>query len=57
VHEVRARKTAPVSVDPPAVEEIVDAEGTRVPVRIFFATAAQPRGVCLDVHGRDAGTE
>jgi hypothetical protein len=51
LHDVRARKAAPAPVDPPAVEEIVEAEGARVAVRIFTPTAAKSRGVYLDIHG------
>ncbi len=51
LHDARTRRAAPAPVDPPAVEEIVDAEGARVAVRIFSPTAAPARGVCLDIHG------
>lgn len=51
VHEVRARTPAPVPVDPPAVEEVVEAEGARVAVRIVAPSAGPVRGVYLDVHG------
>jgi hypothetical protein len=34
LHDVRARNSAPAHVNPPAVEEIVEAEGARVAVRI-----------------------
>lgn len=51
LHDVRARRAAPAPVDPPAVAEIVEAEGARVAVRIFSPTAAQSRGVYLDIPG------
>jgi acetyl esterase len=51
LHDVRARRAAPAPVDPPAVEEIVEAEGARVAVRIFSPTVAKSRGVYLDIHG------
>ena len=51
LHEVRASRGAPVPVDPPPVEEVVEADGARVAVRITCPTAGTPRGVLLDVHG------
>lgn len=51
LHDVRARRAAAAPVDPPAVEEIVEAEGARVAVRISTTTAARSRGVYLDIHG------
>lgn len=51
LHEARALRAAPVPVDPPAVEEIVEAESARVAVRIFTPATARPRGVHLDIHG------
>jgi acetyl esterase len=50
LHEVRARRAAPAPVDPPAVEETVEADGARVAVRIL-SPATEPRGVYLDIHG------
>ena len=38
-------------VDPPAVEEVVDADGARVPVRISYPTGSTCRGAYLDIHG------
>ena len=51
LHEARARKAAPVTVDPPAREEIVEVDGARVALRILLPTTAGPRGVYLDIHG------
>lgn len=51
LHEVRARRATPAPVDPPAVEEIVEADGAGVAVRIFAPPAAEARGVYLDIHG------
>lgn len=51
VHEVRARTPAPVPVDPPAVAEVVEADGARVAVRILVPTSGTVRGAYLDVHG------
>jgi acetyl esterase/lipase len=51
LRDVRARRIAPAPVDPPAVEEVVEAEGARVAVRILCPAAAPPRGVYLDIHG------
>ena len=51
VHEVRARTPAPVPVDPPAVEEVVEADGARVAVRIVAPITGRVRGAYLDVHG------
>jgi acetyl esterase/lipase len=49
--EVRANRSTPPPADPPAIEEIADVAGSRVPVRIFYPAAGQPRGVYLDIHG------
>jgi acetyl esterase/lipase len=51
LREARARRAAPAPVDPRAVEETVEAGGARVAVRILSPTAAEPRGVHLDIHG------
>lgn len=51
LHEVRARRTAPLPADPPAAQEIVEADGARVAVRIFCPSDSTPRGVYLDIHG------
>ncbi len=47
---MRARTPAPVPVDPPAVEEVVEADGARVAVRIVAPSTGAVRGACLDVH-------
>jgi acetyl esterase len=49
--EMRARMSAPSSADPPAVEEMAEAAGVQVPVRIFTPTNGVARGVYLDMHG------
>ncbi|MFI9025345.1 alpha/beta hydrolase [Streptomyces sp. NPDC053560] len=49
--EVRAKRSAPLPADPPAIEETVEAGGVRVPVRIFTPSGKRARGVCLDIHG------
>ena len=36
---------------PPAVEELVEAAGRRVPVRILAPQSGQVRAVCLEIHG------
>jgi acetyl esterase/lipase len=51
LREVRASRCAPSPADPPAGEEIVEAAGVRVPVRIFTPTDGRARGVYLDIHG------
>lgn len=51
LREMRARRSAPSPVDPPAIEETVEAAGARVPVRIFTPTDGRARGVYLDIHG------
>jgi acetyl esterase len=51
LHDLRARRAAPTPVDPPAIEEIAEAEGARVAVRIFCPTGSTSRGVYLDIHG------
>ncbi|WP_228994919.1 alpha/beta hydrolase fold domain-containing protein [Streptomyces sp. DH8] len=48
---VRARRSAPPAADPPAVEEMAEAAGARVPVRVFLPSGGPPRGVHLDIHG------
>lgn len=49
--EVRAKRSAPPPADPSAIEEIVEATGARVPVRIFTPSDERARGVYLDIHG------
>lgn len=44
------RSTAPPTT-PPAVEEIMEAAGVRVPLRIFAPAEGSVRGVHLDIHG------
>ncbi|MDH6283776.1 acetyl esterase/lipase [Prescottella agglutinans] len=51
LREVRTRRPAPSPADPPATEEIVEAAGRRVPVRICAPTGGRARGVYLDIHG------
>jgi acetyl esterase len=51
LQEMRASRPAPSPADPPAVEEIVEAAGARVPVRIFTPSDGRARGVYLDIHG------
>lgn len=41
----------PAAPGPPAVEEIAEAAGRRVPVRIIAPENAAPRAVHLDIHG------
>ncbi|MFI1187559.1 alpha/beta hydrolase [Streptomyces californicus] len=48
---VRARRSAPPAADPPAAEEMAEAAGARVPVRVFLPSGGAPRGVHLDIHG------
>ncbi|MFH8883700.1 alpha/beta hydrolase fold domain-containing protein [Streptomyces californicus] len=48
---VRARRSAPPAADPPAVEEVAEAAGARVPVRVFLPSGGAPRGAYLDIHG------
>ena len=48
---VRASRSATVPADPPALEELVEAAGARVPVRIFTPTGGRAMGVYLDIHG------
>ncbi|MCL2534250.1 MAG: alpha/beta hydrolase [Nocardiaceae bacterium] len=48
---VRAGRSAPSPADPPALEEIVEAAGRHVPVRICMPTDGRVRGVYLDIHG------
>ncbi|MFC9834165.1 alpha/beta hydrolase [Rhodococcus sp. NPDC127530] len=49
--EIRARRSAPAPTAPPAIEEMVEAAGGRVPVRTFTPTNGRARGVYLDIHG------
>ncbi|MCP2257683.1 Acetyl esterase/lipase [Streptoalloteichus tenebrarius] len=45
------RDVVPSDADSSAVEEVVEAAGRRVPVRILTPGGAAPRGVHLDIHG------
>ncbi len=47
---VRARRSAPPAADPPAIKEMAEAAGARVPVRVFLPSGGAPRGVHLDIH-------
>ncbi|NUT49331.1 MAG: alpha/beta hydrolase [Saccharothrix sp.] len=48
----RARQDAGERVlDPDAVEQVVEAAGRRVPVRVLTPTGVPPRGAYLDIHG------
>ncbi|MET9777876.1 alpha/beta hydrolase fold domain-containing protein [Streptomyces sp. NPDC006367] len=51
LEEARAKRPAPRAAVPPAVEETVEAAGTRVPVRILTPADGPPQGVYLDMHG------
>jgi acetyl esterase len=51
LHVVRAAIPAPPVSDPPPVEELVDAGGHRVPLRIHAPAELPARGVVLDIHG------
>ncbi|PQP15062.1 alpha/beta hydrolase [Rhodococcus opacus] len=51
LREVRARRSAPSPADPPATEEMVEAAGAHVPVRISTPASGRARGVYLDIHG------
>jgi len=51
LRDMRARRSGPSPADPPAIEEMVEAAGARVPVRIFTPTDGRARGVYLDIHG------
>ncbi|TQC43490.1 alpha/beta hydrolase [Rhodococcus sp. WS4] len=51
LRDMRARRSAPSPADPPAIEEMVEVAGVRVPVRIFLPTDGRVRGVYLDIHG------
>jgi acetyl esterase/lipase len=51
LEEVRAKRSVPLPADPPAVEEMVETAGARVPVRIFIPKDGRARGVYLDIHG------
>jgi acetyl esterase/lipase len=48
---VRAARSAPRPADPPAAEEVIEAGGVRVPVRILTPVDGPPLGVYLDIHG------
>lgn len=49
--QFRASRSAAAPADPPAIEEVAEAAGRRVPVRIFVPVDGHPRGVHLDIHG------
>ncbi|RZL84097.1 MAG: alpha/beta hydrolase [Rhodococcus sp. (in: high G+C Gram-positive bacteria)] len=51
LRDMRARRSAPSPADPPAIEEMVEVAGVRVPVRIFTPADGRARGVFLDIHG------
>ncbi|AVH24100.1 alpha/beta hydrolase [Nocardia cyriacigeorgica] len=48
---IRARAGAPAPVDPPAVDEVVVAEGREVPVRIHAPVGGAANGVFMEFHG------
>jgi acetyl esterase/lipase len=48
---VRAAAAGPVPSRPPAVEEVVDADGRSVPLRIHAPASGAARGVLLEIHG------
>src|SRR5947209_5958253 len=43
--------TRPPAPGPPALEQVAEAEGRAVPVRILAPESGAVRGVCLDIHG------
>ncbi|MCK0091586.1 alpha/beta hydrolase [Rhodococcus sp. F64268] len=49
--EIRARTPAPAPAEPPALEETVDRDDLRVPVRITLPVSGRIRGVYLNIHG------
>ncbi|TDB97447.1 alpha/beta hydrolase fold domain-containing protein [Actinomadura sp. 7K534] len=49
--EARAKRSAPPPADPPGIEEVAEADGARVPVRVFTPAGGRARGVYLDIHG------
>ncbi|NIJ12551.1 acetyl esterase/lipase [Saccharomonospora amisosensis] len=52
LRQARANRQAiPSDADSSAVEQVVEAAGRRVPVRILAPGGAAPRGVYLDIHG------
>jgi acetyl esterase/lipase len=52
LREARAKRAAvPSHTDPSAVDEVVEAAGRQVPVRIIAPGGVAPRGVYLDMHG------
>ncbi|MFC7446935.1 alpha/beta hydrolase [Rhodococcus daqingensis] len=51
LREVRGRRPDPSPADPPATEEMVQAAGVCVPVRIFTPAGGRAGGVYLDIHG------
>lgn len=48
---VRARAAKPASARPPAVEELVAADGRSVPLRIHTPVDSAVKGVFLEIHG------
>jgi acetyl esterase/lipase len=51
LQEARARRSAEVASDPPAVQAVIKTGGSSVPIRIFTPVAAEPCGVLFDIHG------
>lgn len=51
LYAVRAAAPAPTPSDPPAVEEVAEVDGRRVPVRIHVPADRSPTGVLLELHG------
>ena len=51
LRQLRSDRSAPAVADPPAIEELVEAVGRRVPVRIFGPSRGRVRGVYLDLPG------
>lgn len=52
LRQARANRDAiPPDADPTAVEQVVEAAGRQVPVRILAPGNGAPRGVYLDIHG------
>jgi acetyl esterase/lipase len=49
--KLRADRSAPPPADPPAIEELLEFEERRVPVRIFTPAGDRPLGVYLDIPG------
>ena len=51
LREVRARLPVPAASQPPAVEEVVSADGRGVPLRIHTPVDRAATGVLLEIHG------